>query len=402
MCTFSKKYFTQPENSVEEIQINKILKNNFRDGSYIIEAFDIEKNNLNFLLDDPILLNEFSEKISEIIPISIGALSDRLGNVIFQFPKTLFRTDITAIKPNRGFNIKLDYHPLLKTIPKFTLITSNMLDDTILDFKVQEIESEEDVYISTSDTLELKIVDASNCLILYYSKFVTLENMELKIGVKSHQNRYFKNKDQVVEIPISSIEINSAQKSTKTEKEWIRNRKYNQELKALEISRSFMQYFSNKNEKALEDVRSLIQKYGDKGVYLWDPYLDAVDIKNTLYYSQHANVELRAITDIKNPKQDDQISKMKQSFDQDDQDYLFMNLEIRNRYGNNGWHFHDRFLIFPLVNPKVWSLGISVNQLGKSHHILQEVKNAQHILNAFNKLWDELDNEECLIWKSIR
>lgn len=48
----------------------------------------------------------------------------------------------------------------------------------------------------------------------------------------------------------------------------------------------------------------------------------------------------------------------------------------------------------------VWSLGISVNQLGKSHHILQEVKHAQHILNAFNELWDLLDNEECLVWKN--
>ena len=56
-------------------------------------------------------------------------------------------------------------------------------------------------------------------------------------------------------------------------------------------------------------------------------------------------------------------------------------------------------IIFPSEKPKVWSLGASINQLGESHHILQEVKNAQHIVNAFDKLWEELSSEECLIWK---
>jgi len=87
-------------------------------------------------------------------------------------------------------------------------------------------------------------------------------------------------------------------------------------------------------------------------------------------------------------------------FEKDEKEFLFLNLEIRGKIGANGYDFHDRFLIFPLEQPKVWSLGISVNQLGGSHHILHEVKNAQHILNAFNKLWNELNSKECLIWKS--
>ena len=91
---------------------------------------------------------------------------------------------------------------------------------------------------------------------------------------------------------------------------------------------------------------------------------------------------------------------MIEEFNKDDKEFLFLNLEIRGKIGTNGYDFHDRFLIFPSEKPKVWSLGISVNQLGKSHHILQEVKNAKHILNAFNQLWEELNREECLVWKS--
>lgn len=68
------------------------------------------------------------------------------------------------------------------------------------------------------------------------------------------------------------------------------------------------------------------------------------------------------------------------------------------------WNKHQEIIllgiiIFPLEKPRVWSLGASVNQLGEKHHILQEVKNAQHILNAFEELWAQLNHEECIVWK---
>lgn len=49
--------------------------------------------------------------------------------------------------------------------------------------------------------------------------------------------------------------------------------------------------------------------------------------------------------------------------------------------------------------PKVWSLGTSINSLGNKHHIIQIVRNPQMIVDAFEELWDELDSEECLVWK---
>lgn len=46
----------------------------------------------------------------------------------------------------------------------------------------------------------------------------------------------------------------------------------------------------------MKDVREIINKHGNEGVYLWDPYLNAKDIKNTLYFCQHTYVPMRAIT----------------------------------------------------------------------------------------------------------
>ena len=78
-----------------------------------------------------------------------------------------------------------------------------------------------------------------------------------------------------------------------------------------------------------------------------------------------------------------------------------LKLEFRARVGSAGWPFHDRFLIFP--NPEngalAWSLGTSVNGVGKEHHILQQVDNGQMIADSFRNLWDALNQSEHVIWK---
>ena len=91
------------------------------------------------------------------------------------------------------------------------------------------------------------------------------------------------------------------------------------------------------------------------------------------------------------------IEEQRKKFEKDDKNFLQIYLEVRKSFRKN---FHDRFLIFPSEKPKVWSLGTSVNGVGKSHHIIQEVQNAQHILDEFNKLWDESNQEKFLVWKS--
>ena len=403
---FNNKTYVPPTESGDKSQVNNILKNNFDNGSYIIEAFDIEKENTKFLIDNPELLNSFSESISDVIPISIGSISDRLGNIIFQYPINIFHLEKECIKPDKGIKINLTSAKGINCINRLNAIVSNVSDNNVLDFKMCEVENNKNILFSTSNTAKLEIVDNKNNLILYSDVFSTVKGFNIDLNIISNQNRVFKLNNNTVNVKVSSRnnEMLGEENKERDKDSWIYNRIYEEELKKLEKQKSFMQYYHNEHNKALEDIRWLIERYGSNGVYLWDPYLSVHDIKETLYYTPYINVSLRAITNLKDTKQsskEELKDKMKNEFNEDDKKYLLMNLEVRSKFGQHGWNFHDRFLLFPLERPKVWSLGISVNQLGESHHIVQEVRNAQHILNAFNELWDELDNEECLVWKSM-
>ena len=402
LCFSGKQYIPPNNGSRFDNQISKVLKNNFDEGSYIIEGFDLTKENVKFILDDLELLKEFSEKVCENISISIGDLPNRFGNVIFQFPIRIFKSSIKNIKPDKGFNIKLYYDDEMKEIPILDIVAFNKLDGIITDAKVGKIKEEAEVTISTRNDAEYKIIESKNNLILSSLTFETIKEIKeirfyTNIGIQ--KKRYFKLDNKMIDVNIYiSEEDEDIYKFIKI---------YNDELKNPEENEEFIQYYGKEgdDEKALKYIRFLIRKYGKRGVYLWDPYLSVYDIKKTLYYTPYVNASLRAISSLENI---DGISKeknkenIKKEFQMDNIDDLQMNFEFRAKFGNNGFKFHDRFIIFPLERPKVWSLGISVNQLGKSHHIIQEVKNAQHILSAFNELWEKLDCGECKIWKTTK
>jgi hypothetical protein len=102
------------------------------------------------------------------------------------------------------------------------------------------------------------------------------------------------------------------------------------------------------------------------------------------------------------PPQPTFAEKQRAVFQAANSNFRGLRLEYRIRAGSAGWPFHDRFLIFPGNedgSARAWSLGTSVNSLGKRHHILQEVDDGQLVMDAFNRLWDELDQPEHLVWK---
>ena len=394
---FQSKQYAQPNDLFIEPQINNVLKNNFHSGSYIVEGFDNTKENISFLLDNPKQLNAFSEQVSKIIPISIGSISDRLGNVIFQFPINIFKLQMLVLGLNKGIQLDFSFNSKLIKEPELQMIIQNKFDDMILDYRVQDIKNKEPIYINTSEEVQFQIYNKENNLIVHKNKFTTIKSVTLSVGIISPQNRFFTIGDKEHRISVSHEQPTDIIGEQDEEcKAWIDNRKYDKELKRLEQLKSFIQYKGSGEDrkKALNDIRGLIRQHGRSGVYLWDPYLFATDIKQTLYFCKNTNVELKAIT-IKNHHTD------VKEFERDDKKYLLLNLEVRKQHGNYGSEFHDRFLIFPLEKPKVWSLGTSVHSLGNAHHIMQEVQHAQHILNAFNELWNELNHKDCLVWKSI-
>lgn len=366
-------------------------------------------------MDNPPLLNDFSEKISSILPIKIGTVSDRLGNVIFQLPINNFELSHNSIRVEnqqripKYQGIKLEIIPKSKTFNIQNLVVrlyEEDIDKLITRQRLINIDSTiTDIAFDDCFGTNIELIDKTTSLLLYKYKYKysITKHIYSSINVNEPQNRVFQIDENIHKIEVSTKASHSVHGKEKNKPfdEWTRNRKYKEQLKELEKSKAFVQYFGNEEEKALSDVRELINTHSEKGVYLWDPYLNAIDIKKTLYHCNTTRVPMRAISGLKQNNSKEQAKNdMQKEFKKDDKRFLFLNLEARGKIGSNGYDFHDRFLIFPLEQPKVWSLGISVNQLGKSHHILQEVKNAQHILNAFNKLWNELNSEECLVWKS--
>lgn len=152
-----------------------------------------------------------------------------------------------------------------------------------------------------------------------------------------------------------------------------------------------------------------MDKYGQYGVYIWDTYLNSNDLLRIIYPLKYYDVPIRAITS----------KKIKEIYDSGDEqltiddvininkkiisesDLTGLNLEFRIELGKPS--FHDRFLIFPR-NPNisknciVYSLGSSINGFRKSSHILQKVLIPNDILNSFNELWDNLDEDKNKIW----
>ena len=306
----AEQYVPPRKDMYHEIQLNYLLKNNFDNGSYILEFFDEEKKDIRFLFDNPVLLNNFSEKVSEILPLKLANVSDRLGNIIFQFPINSFELSIDSIRqdePPIYKGISLEIYPKTKNFNmknlQARLYEEN--DNLITRQKLIDITKNiTQIYIDDCFGTYIELIDKTSSLLLYKYKFSIMKQAHINMGLIEPQKRIFNLNGEIKKIEVTHNESNMiyGKLKNKSFNEWIRDRKYEQELKELEKSKAFIQYFGNEEEKALSDVRYLINKHGEQGVYIWDPYLSAKDIKNTLYYSKATYVPLRVITGLKHAK----------------------------------------------------------------------------------------------------
>lgn len=413
-------------NGSGNVPINSILKNNFHNGSYIIEFFDSQKSfPLNILSNN--MLGKICNFIKNVIPIDLEFISDRIGNIIFQFPSNLIELDYTSTEDWDGLNIKLVWDDRIINKNHYFIQVSDEFDEVITSFGITDklVESEYKVITGNSNFLNnIYVIDSKNNLILSSKSisFMKEFNLQMDFSTQYSENRSIKRSSSTdTNETIKQIEI-VGQSNNRVKKDldyidWINRRKYKNEKEALSRRLEFVQYGKNGNEriKALNDIRTLINEHGREGVYLWDPYLTYQDIIETLYYCKYSGVEMKAITSYDKKRRkvyrndsSEQELNILDWFDiqrngfKSSSNNLGINLEFRCQNTKFGWKFHDRFLIFPssVTNPKVWSLGISVNGLGKEHHILQLVSNPQNIIDAFNELWENLDDEDCIIWRS--
>jgi bifunctional DNA-binding transcriptional regulator/antitoxin component of YhaV-PrlF toxin-antitoxin module len=409
-----------PYDSTKTIPLNKGLKNNFQNGSYILELFDIQKP-LSVLMSKK-ELHLAAQKLHEILPIDLFVLSDRIGNVVFQFPSQIlgvvFKTD--KEEQNLEFNLSIDNRIL--NPQRYLVMVTNEFDNTFVGFGIKEQVEQTSFALNTGNTASLnqiKVIDKETQLIVSLASTGFIRSMKVNMHIGSqfgNVRTIIDGNGHTITVPVDSREsFGIPRKNILEWKDYTRKRQYQMDLEKLEKQMKFIQYGGqgrNDREKAMLDIRKLIERFEESKVYLWDPFLSADDILNTLYFTRHYNTELRAITSgilrKRNNIDGTSYSEIKQWIA--DQKQLFetrsnnygIKLEVRCQHGNYGFPFHDRFLIFisEEETAKVWSLGTSINSLGTAHHIVQEVNHPQHIVDTFEQLWNSLDNDGCLVWNS--
>ena len=410
-CEFVSKAFI-PANSTKTPPINKVLKNNNINGSYIIEFFDIEKQPLTLV--NQAQLKKLNDTIYEIIPIDLFTISDRIGNFIFQFPSINLKHHYKADKEgNLNYSICVDKR--LSDSINYQLMCESMFDDNIIGYGVKRISSTENntkIWIGdTGNIIKTSIIDLNCGVFLTYqsTSFIQGFNFSFSLGTRFGRQREiydFQNNIIAALDIVSNEKLDGPQNSSDKYMSIIERRQYKKRTNDLLNNLEFKQYGKvNRDNQAIEDIIKIMNKASSGKVYLWDPYLCAEDILKTWYYTEIFGLCLHAITSneiakLKKVSLLEWREEQKEIFEKRSNNYG-IRLEFRCQHDNFGYGFHDRFIM--IINkkekPKVWSIGTSINSLGNSHHIIQEVQHPQMIVDAFEELWDELSDESCLIWR---
>lgn len=409
-----------PPDSMGPVPINRALKNNFWNGSHLLEWADPEKGIFQPFFDYPPRLQHLSEAIQQWVPLEIASLSDRLGNIAVQIPVNAVMTSFGLRQNSRDFVLELAWHPHVGPRPLRAVLALEF-DGVITGYMSAPIEGAE-------TTLRLPVHrgphrgvvwDEENQIVLAAtspSSFISA--VGLNMAAISPEPRVFFVKQADGSLTEQRVGLVNLIKSvvgkphTDDNGGWTQRRMYREEISRLVSERRFIQYkpergkARQKHEEALADVRALISTYGAESVWLWDPFLSARDILMTLFHCSYMGSELRALSAAREPakakgSRGSYADRQRAVFAEADGNGLGLRLEYRARIGPKGWDFHDRFLIFPRKDggALAWSLGASINSLGRLHHILQRVDDGQLVMDAFQELWDELSGPEHLIWK---
>lgn len=388
------------------------IKNPHRHCQYLFEFFAEDKSFWNDFSE--VVRKQLADWVLEHLPIDLNLLSDRWGNLIFQLPVTLLAIDSHGDKTETDIHVHFRWHPnLVDQNPETTVYVRTFYDDMLLGSKTSSEEKNDHVLnVHTTDSeLETTVVRNSDGMVLYQHQAGLIKDFDIRMSYGARVKR------EVVVPGGDSYQVHPYHRNGNTRqklvdwKAWVQQRQHKESVGQLERKKYFVQYGLGKDKQAehrqaIADIRQLVSQYGQEGAYLWDPYCDGIDILNTLYACQSYGAPLRVITS-RSAAEDDKSVKI--SFEEKKENIIKqlkqggnhegINLEVRCQHGRYGWSFHDRFLLFPrkLSEPLVWSLGSSVNSIGKSHSILLKVEHAQPVLDAFQDLWEQL--EEAVIWR---
>jgi hypothetical protein len=430
-----------PPDSTTIVAWNKVLKNNFWNGSHVFEWSDTEKKVLKPFFEDSRRLQELSVNISQFVPLTLAALSDRLGNVVIQLPVTVLMSQFSKTRANGAFTVDLAWNPAATARP----LRANCemeFDGTVSGYAEATIQAGQTLLpVQPGFGMHRGFIwDDLNQVLMAATglgAFINAISLNMNMVGGSEPRTFSINeagaptKKYTIGLSTGSTNVIGDQRADETGGH-TQKRMYTDQIDRLAAERVFVQYKpmpdkrQAEHEKALADLRMLIAQYGRDGAWLWDPYLSARDILETLFHCPHSNSDLRALTgaqespdevEVTRPVEENQavpylkdtrlerrqvwIGKQRNVLNSIESNWQGLRVEYRVKHGPAGFGFHDRFLIFPRAEEDAlaWSLGHSVNAIGTEHHILQRADNGQLIRDAFLELWEQLYQPEHLIWR---
>lgn len=398
------------EDSTIIVPLNRILKNNFHNGSYILEFFDIEKN-LKKTLDKE-QYKKLTDKIHQIIPLDLFSLEDRLGNIIFQFPSYNSSVNYTTDTLEQDINVKIEIDKRIKGSENFLFLLESMVDNTVI---AQTIErcilgiNEFKKWIgNSSELIRVSLIDMDKGLIISRreSTFIRSLQTRMEYSYEFGEQRIIYENERERKIDITSEElIEVSEPIIRHREDYIKNRRYKERIDELDRNFEFRRYGRNYrgHKEGVDDLINLINNAGKATVYIWDPYLTTKDVVDIWYSTKTFGAKLRAITSDVMAKQLGIKEWIKNEAEYIDRvsNHYGIDIEIRCQIEGYGYKFHDRFLMIQKKGtaPRVWSLGTSVNSIGKKHHVIQSISHPQLLIDAFEDLWKDLDVTECLVWR---
>lgn len=96
---------------MRHVPLNGVLKNNFWNGSHILEWADTTKATFAPFFASTPLLQDLSDQVQKYVPIALAALSDRLGNIIVQLPVNVLLARFAGVRATGGIAVEMDWHP---------------------------------------------------------------------------------------------------------------------------------------------------------------------------------------------------------------------------------------------------------------------------------------------------
>ncbi len=398
-----------PIDSTQTVGLNRVLKNNWCAGSMVFEWFG-QKSMIDKMLTET-QRQKTAEMIHRLLLIDLIVLNDRIGNIIFQLPSQIAFS--TFKRKDHQLYCIISFDERVVDIDKYTVSVMTDIDHALVGAHVEKgIQQHTCGFImeETGGPYIINVMDQENNIPILYQTTALMQRFGFTMQLNGNLNnmRTITLDGNTRNIIVNSAERNSVLSASEYSwKEAIEKRRYQERINTLMQRREFVRY-KDRNDRArgLDDLRFIMNAEVGTQVCLWDPYLSATDLLDTWYFTKTYGLKLRAITSTKIAKKNktlEQCIKDQRKILLTGSNQYGINMEWRIQHGKFGFSFHDRFLILlppEGKKPKAWSLGTSVNSFGKTHHILQLVSNPGNMADAFEELWEMLDDPSCQIWSS--